>query len=61
VKPGARRRPAFASVINLKEFVMNETPELQVVDLGEAKELTKGWLYQPLPEDNVDFDTRPMP
>ena len=40
---------------------MNETPELEVVELGEAKELTKGWLAQPKPEDNTQFPTRPAP
>ena len=40
---------------NLKEFVMNQapqTPTLDVVDLGDAKALTKGWENLPAPEAN---------
>lgn len=37
---------------------MNDTPELQLTDLGEAKELTKGWVKLPAYEDNSDFPTR---
>jgi len=28
---------------HLKEFVMNQTPQVEVVDLGDAMEQTKGW------------------
>jgi hypothetical protein len=37
---------------NFKEIVMNETPQLELVDLGDAKEQTKGELNKPVPEDN---------
>lgn len=39
---------------------MNEASELEVVDLGDAKELTKGWLLQPKFEDNSSYPTRPQ-
>jgi hypothetical protein len=37
-----RKTPKACSPTHLKEFVMNETLELEIVELGEAKELTKG-------------------
>ena len=36
----------------LKEFVMNEAAQVEVVDLGDAKEITKGSPMPPLHEDN---------
>jgi hypothetical protein len=39
---------------------MNDTPELDVVDLGDAKDLTKGWLSQLFEEDNPEYPTRPL-
>jgi len=39
---------------------MNQVPDLEVIDLGEAKELTKGWPLQPKVEDHPVFNTRPM-
>jgi hypothetical protein len=38
-----------------KEFVMNETLELEVVELGEAKDLTKGPPSQLASEDSGAF------
>jgi hypothetical protein len=46
---------------NLKEFVMNDATELEVADLGEAKELTKGALYKPEVEDSTELPTRSIP
>lgn len=40
---------------------MNEAPALEIVDLGDAKTLTKGWINQNYAEDSVDFPTRPLP
>lgn len=37
---------------NLKENVMNEAPQLELVDLGDAKEETKGRPDLPKPEEN---------
>lgn len=37
---------------NLKEFIMNDALELELVDLGDAKEETKGQPDGPLPEDD---------
>ena len=31
---------------------MNEAPQMEVVDLGDAKEMTKGFFIPPLHEDN---------
>ena len=39
---------------------MNETKELEVVELGEAKELTKGVLIPPQLEDHPTRPYRPM-
>jgi hypothetical protein len=36
----------------LKEIVMNEAPQLEIVDLGDAKEETKGQPDLPRVEDN---------
>ena len=38
--------------LNLKEIVMNEELQLEIVDLGDAKEQTKGQERGPLPEPN---------
>ena len=35
--------------------IMDDTNQLEIVDLGEAKELTKGTLMPPLTEDNPTF------
>ena len=37
---------------------MNEAPQLEVVDLGDAKEQTKGWLEKPLYELHPTMPTR---
>jgi mRNA deadenylase 3'-5' endonuclease subunit Ccr4 len=37
---------------------MDQAPELEVVELGEAKEQTKGLLNQPAPEDHPTRPTR---
>lgn len=37
---------------------MNQAPELEIVELGEAKEQTKGFLSLPAPEDNPARPTR---
>jgi len=37
---------------------MNETPELTVVDLGDAKAQIRGWPPGPMPEDNPTFPFR---
>ena len=37
---------------------MNEAPLLEMFELGDAKEQTRGPLAQPLPEDNPIFPTR---
>ncbi len=37
---------------------MNEAPQLEVVDLGDAKEETKGRKEGPLPEEDVNFPRR---
>lgn len=37
---------------------MNEAPQLEVVDLGDAKEETKGWIEQPLSEIHPTMVTR---
>lgn len=37
---------------------MNEAPELEIVELGDAKEETKGRISGPLPEDNPDLPRR---
>ena len=34
---------------------MDNATELEIVDLGEAKELTKGTFMPPLTEDNSTF------
>jgi Family of unknown function (DUF5974) len=50
--------------INRKEFEMNEAlqpEELEVVDLGDAKELTKGSLEGAFFEDNEVAPRRPIP
>ena len=39
----------------LKESIMDDTTQLEIVDLGEAKEVTKGTLMPPLAEDNSTF------
>jgi hypothetical protein len=57
--PEAIRQRSSCFQRNLKEFVMNEAPELEVVDLGEAKELTKGVLIPPHLEDNPARPYRP--
>lgn len=31
---------------------MNQAPQLELVELGDAKEATKGEVDKPLPEDN---------
>lgn len=46
---------AILTSINLKEKVMNEAPQLEIVDLGDAKEETMGRPIGPLPEDNPDL------
>ena len=38
---------------NLKEFTMNEALKLELVDLGDAKEETKGQPEGPLPEEDL--------
>lgn len=38
---------------------MNEVPELILLDLGEAKEQTRGWPPGPKPEENPTFPFRP--
>ena len=48
-----KRKPrVILTSTNLKEFIMNEALELELVDLGDAKEETKGQLEGPLPEDD---------
>jgi hypothetical protein len=37
---------------------MTQAPQLEIVELGEAKEQTKGFLSQPAPEDNPARPTR---
>jgi hypothetical protein len=37
---------------------MNQAPELEVVDLGDAKEQTKGWTNRPETEDGMEFPKR---
>jgi hypothetical protein len=37
---------------------MNQAPELEIVELGEAKEQTKGALNLPAPEDNPALPRR---
>jgi hypothetical protein len=39
---------------------MNEKPELEVVDLGDAKEVTKGVPYNQYIEDNPALPERPL-
>jgi hypothetical protein len=39
---------------------MDETTELEIVDLGEARELTKGVITPPLPEDNPIARYQPL-
>jgi hypothetical protein len=41
-----------------KEFDMNEALQLEVVDLGDAKQLTKGALLLPVAEDNPARPTK---
>ncbi len=38
---------------------MNETTQLEMTELGDAKSLTQGWDEFFLPEDNPDHPTRP--
>jgi hypothetical protein len=38
--------------LNRKEFVMNETQDLEIVDLGEVKEVTMGPVAPDLGEDH---------
>jgi hypothetical protein len=40
---------------------MNEAPQLDIVDLGDAKEETKGLLTGPLFEDNPELPCRQIP
>lgn len=42
---------------NLKEFMMNDATELEVVELGDAKELTKG-IVIPGSEENLALPYR---
>jgi hypothetical protein len=37
---------------------MNQAPQLEVVELGDAKEETKGFQNQPLPEENPAVQRR---
>ena len=55
--PGAKTGPGQSALnCNVKETVMNEKPqaemELQIVELGDAKELTMGIPAQEHSEDN---------
>ena len=43
---------AILTSTNLKEIVMNEALQLEIVDLGDAKEETKGLPQGPKPEAN---------
>jgi hypothetical protein len=50
---------AEGTILNLlKEFTMNQAPELEVVELGDAKAQTKGFLALPAVEDNPARPTR---
>lgn len=53
----SNRQGQFRSQLNLKEFVMNEATELEVVDLGDAKEQTKG-IVLPGSEENYTLPGR---
>ncbi len=44
--------------LNLKEYVMNEAPELEVVDLGDAKEVTMGVISPVNTEENPVISMR---
>lgn len=37
---------------------MNEAPQVEVVELGDAKEQTKGWLFRPVDEPHPTLPTR---
>lgn len=37
---------------------MHEVPELQVIDLGDAKASTRGWLFGPLFDDSPELTMR---
>ena len=37
---------------------MNEAPQLEIVDLGDAKAQTKGWVEKPLFEIHPTMTTR---
>lgn len=45
--------------LNLKENVMNDQLELEIIDLGDAKEETKGAKSGPLFENDPVYHTRP--
>ena len=44
----------------LKEIVMNQAPQLEIVELGDAKEETKGLPNELLPEENPDAPTQKL-
>jgi hypothetical protein len=37
---------------------MHNAPQVEVVDLGDAKEQTKGWFFKPLSEVHPTAPTR---
>lgn len=41
-----------------KEDLMNHAPQLEVVELGDAKDQTKGMQMAPLPEENPAVQRR---
>jgi hypothetical protein len=47
------------SSTDLKENVMNEAPQLEIVELGDAKEQTKGTWITFKPENNPDYPYQP--
>jgi hypothetical protein len=56
--PEAKRRRPSCSQTNLKEFVMNETLDLEIVELGQAKEVTKGPPSPIASEENASYPER---
>jgi hypothetical protein len=57
--PEAKRQGLYQRQPNLKEFVMNQATELEIVDLGDAKEQTKG-ILQPGSEENPALPGRQL-
>ena len=45
---------------NLKEFAMNEMPKLEIVELGDAKEVTMGQFSFQATEEHPERPERPL-